>query len=414
MRVAIIGGGASGLITAYLLRQQHATVVFEQAPVLGGHIRTINGNVRGHNIDDHVVVENGVVGFDLTTYPTFRKLAAELELELTSYAIHLGLFYPNGHYLLMPSDYQRSFDSPWERLRNFGRLLRAYPSTRSLLREINALTKSDLEHRATSDFIPDSDDPGHKIMLACFMLAFSVPYSRVGDIPAEISVAYMQGEYPANWYFLKSGAYSYIEKMIGLMPEGHVRRCSAGVESVTRSDRGVFVKAQGSDAEHFDAVVFATTPGRVLTILADPTDTERRRFGAWSCNEFKTVAHKDPGLYQSYRTATRSPCDYFMLRDERRFGYNTYINHGYGYDREVPYSFAYNLEHEIAADKIIHTAHHTTPDYTVEAFRYRKEIIATNGENDTFYVGAWMGNALHEGAAQSANDVSALLGGHVL
>jgi predicted NAD/FAD-binding protein len=80
----------------------------------------------------------------------------------------------------------------------------------------------------------------------------------------------------------------------------------------------------------------------------------------------------------------------------------------------VPYSFAYNLEHEIAADKIIHTAHHTTPDYTVEAFRYRKEIIATNGENDTFYVGAWMGNALHEGAAQSANDVSALLGGHVL
>ncbi len=34
MRVAIVGGGASGLITAYLLRDQHATVVFEQAPVL--------------------------------------------------------------------------------------------------------------------------------------------------------------------------------------------------------------------------------------------------------------------------------------------------------------------------------------------------------------------------------------------
>ena len=37
MRIAVIGGGASGMATAYLLdKQGHHVTVFERQPILGG------------------------------------------------------------------------------------------------------------------------------------------------------------------------------------------------------------------------------------------------------------------------------------------------------------------------------------------------------------------------------------------
>jgi glycine/D-amino acid oxidase-like deaminating enzyme len=47
MKIAVIGGGASGLVSAYLLdKQGHHVSVFERQPMLGGHIRTLNKNVK--------------------------------------------------------------------------------------------------------------------------------------------------------------------------------------------------------------------------------------------------------------------------------------------------------------------------------------------------------------------------------
>ena len=40
-RVAIVGGGASGLLTAWMLQDQHEVVVFEADARLGGHVRTV-------------------------------------------------------------------------------------------------------------------------------------------------------------------------------------------------------------------------------------------------------------------------------------------------------------------------------------------------------------------------------------
>ena len=64
MRIAIIGGGASGMVTAYLLDQQgHHVTVFERQPMLGGHIRTLNKNVFPNQSNCNQVLENGVLEF---------------------------------------------------------------------------------------------------------------------------------------------------------------------------------------------------------------------------------------------------------------------------------------------------------------------------------------------------------------
>ena len=47
--------------------------------------------------------------------------------------------------------------------------------------------------------------------------------------------------------------------------------------------------------------------------------------------------------------------------------------------------------------------------YTTESFRYRSEIVDTNGENNTYYAGSYLGDGLHEGAIASARQVAQLV-----
>ena len=275
MKIAIIGGGASGLITSYLLRNVHQTTVFEASPILGGHIRTLNRNVTDVNLEPGVVAENGVLGFDLTAYPTFGRLAARLNLELEPYVMHSGLFYDDGSFWVTPSPYQKITDSRRQRLMNLLRLLPLWSRRKRLIASLDAVAPRISTVGPPPRSSPSWMNPAIKLCLHVSCSRFRCPSRKVGEMPAELTIGYMQGGRLPNWYFLRGGVYSYIETMLARMPAGHQRLCNAPVESVTRDDSGVLVRARGQAVQAFDKVVFATDPGQVLKILADATDVEK-------------------------------------------------------------------------------------------------------------------------------------------
>jgi uncharacterized protein len=155
-------------------------------------------------------------------------------------------------------------------------------------------------------------------------------------------------------------------------------------------------------------VVFATPPDQVLPLLADSRPDEVSRFQAWQPNYVTTILHRDRQLYEPYGIQQGSEFDFFQTKGG--WGYNAYLNQLCGISSNQAYSLAFNLKDAIAAEKIIHVQQHHTPLYTVDAFRYRNEVIATNGENQTYYVGAYLGDGLHEGAVTSAMKVAAAIG----
>ena len=71
MKIAVIGGGASGVIAAYLLSCVHEVHVFEAENHLGGNIKTVNGNVSGKGLPCDIKIENGVLGFHEATNPKY-------------------------------------------------------------------------------------------------------------------------------------------------------------------------------------------------------------------------------------------------------------------------------------------------------------------------------------------------------
>ena len=103
MRIAIIGGGASGLMTAWLLQGHHQVDLYEKQTWLGGNVRTLGRNVAVASMPEGVVLENGVTGFHKASNHNFLRLLQQLDVPVFEFYPRTGIFFGNGPPLLFPS-----------------------------------------------------------------------------------------------------------------------------------------------------------------------------------------------------------------------------------------------------------------------------------------------------------------------
>jgi predicted NAD/FAD-binding protein len=74
MRIAVIGSGISGMVSAHLLSQEHDIVMYEANDYIGGHTNTVDISVDGVSYP----VDTGFIVFNEKTYPNFIKLMRSL------------------------------------------------------------------------------------------------------------------------------------------------------------------------------------------------------------------------------------------------------------------------------------------------------------------------------------------------
>ena len=74
-RVAVLGGGISGLAAAYLLAPHHEVTLFEAAPRLGGHARTVMAGLNGDQ-----PVDTGFIVFNYANYPHLTRMFQDLDV----------------------------------------------------------------------------------------------------------------------------------------------------------------------------------------------------------------------------------------------------------------------------------------------------------------------------------------------
>ena len=79
LRIAVIGGGISGLSTALALHGHARVTLFEAEPRLGGHARTVIAGRRGDQ-----PVDTGFIVFNHATYPHLGWLFRELDVPVVA------------------------------------------------------------------------------------------------------------------------------------------------------------------------------------------------------------------------------------------------------------------------------------------------------------------------------------------
>jgi len=174
-----------------------------------------------------------------------------------------------------------------------------------------------------------------------------------------------------------------------------------------------WVSLRGGSWDYLGRIVESLAPpDQTLALLEDPTEAERRRFAAWRANHIHTLVHHDRSVYSRRGLELMTEFD-VIETGPGKGGYNCYLNAlcGVPENEERAFGLAFGIDSWIDPVKVVLRQEHHTPDYTVESQRWHHEVSATNGENHTFHVGAWLGDGLQEGAVTSAVAVSQLLGG---
>ncbi|MEO1406078.1 MAG: FAD-dependent oxidoreductase, partial [Pseudomonadota bacterium] len=325
MRIAIIGGGASGLCAAYKLQDAHEVHLFEKRDRLGGNISTLNGNVSASSSSPPVRIEAGVLGFHQASYPTVHRFFDELGVERTTKRPTSALFLDNA---FLPSD-----PSKLATMSALPRLL-TQPGQLKHLIEMRGSYRDTFRRVVRREGLPDlalealtgDDSALNSFVRSLAALAFSTSGNQSGALPASMVGPYLNATRYPEWTALKGGVWSYIEKLL----DKKKFRLSTGVQnvSVTRSAGGVTVQAEGERLS-FNEVIIATTPGQVLNIIKDPNERERRLFETWSDHSFATKVHTSDAVYGSMRKLPRTPMDLFVDSKSGAFGYNTYMNEFY-------------------------------------------------------------------------------------
>ena len=414
MRVAIVGGGASGLSAAWSLDPVHEVTLFEREPILGGHIRTLGGNVACGRLPPGVHLDAGVIEFDRMNFTAFH---AFMDASGVPYDEPEGVgttcFYAaDGRVLRTPYASQAEHGEVAKRAVDFVRVLPSMLRLRRFLREVDPLGEDDLATLPVGPLLGHGDFGVW--VRSLLMYAYSVPYDEVSSLSAALAVPMLrQFLKPNRWTRIVGGVSRYVDRVASLL-RGSIR-LSARIRRIMREESSVRIAHEDGSEERFDAVVLALPPHRVLPLLGDPSATERDVLGAFEGGTATTLVHTDLGPYQRRNAHHFTEFDLFELPGGGH-GYNAYLNRLAGLTTVGPphYSLAFGLEDEIDEATIVHRQRHDVAFYSTDALQRRAELVRVNGERRTYFAGAFLRDGLHEGAIRSGFAVGAMLGGRIV
>lgn len=416
-RIAVIGGGISGLAAAWLMSQTHRVTLYEAEPRLGGHARTRIAGKRGDQ-----PVDTGFIVFNFANYPNLTRLFERLGVPITKSNMSFGASFDGGR-----NEYAlNSFDSIFATRRNA-----LDPRFLRMIRDIlhfnkNGLAVAQADPALSIGGLLDRLGTGawfrERYLLPFSGAIWSTPTQKILDFPAHAMMDFFRNhallgyEGQHQWYTVQGGSIEYVRRL-----EAHLARVGVNlrtgtpVQSVTRGPLGVSVKAHGAAAETFDEVIFATHSDISLALLGDPSPRERAALSAVKYQANDAVLHCDTSFMPERRKCWASwVYKERGAQDRERISLSYWMNSLQPIPQDDPMFVTLNANHPVREDKIYdtYTFHH--PVYDAAALAAQAEIRSFNGLNRTWFCGAWMRNGFHEDGFASAVDIAKAMNAQTL
>ena len=402
MKIAIVGGGISGLTTAHLLCGEHEITLFEANDYPGGHTNTLDVTHEGTGY----AVDTGFIVFNERTYPNFITLLERLGvasqpsvMSFSAVCETTGLQYCATNLDTLFAQRKNLFSLPFWRM----------------ILEIFRFNRSSAELYGSSDLSLTLGDylraHGYsplfieKFLIPMGAAVWSADPAQFLAFPAAAFVRFFTNHGMLNvldqpaWRVVTGGSRQYVAPLI--RPFRDRIRLSTPVERVQRLGDRVTVTPRGSEPEEFDHVVLACHSDQALALLADPSDAERELLGAIPYQKNDTVLHTDSRLLPSLPKVRAS---WNCLLPRRQLGsvvLTYWMNLLQSIKAPVDFCVTLNSPEAINPDAIIRSLVYHHPAYSTAAFAAQKRWGEISGVNRTSYCGAYWGWGFHEDGVKS-------------
>ena len=410
-KIAIIGGGISGLGAAYGLADADNVTVFEAEHRLGGHARTV---MAGRNGD--VPVDTGFIVFNRPNYPELTRLFDALDVPIKPSDMSFAASIDNGRieYGLRPgallAQRRNAFRPGFLRMLN--------DILKFNKQAVRAAADPDLTLRALMDELRLGEWFRRYYLLPLAGAIWSTAPERILDFPARSLTqffdnhALLSARHQHQWMTVDGGSREYVNRLTAHLRKRQVDlRVNAPVQQVVRDAAGVMITPLGGVAERFDQVIFACHSDQALAMMAAPSADERRILGAMRYQKNSAILHADvaqmpkrQGCWSSWNYRARMDGD-----EGRAIGVTYWMNRLQGIDAAEPLFVTLNTDVPVNEALIYDQAEFMHPVFDAAAIAAQAEMPKLQGANHSYFAGAYMKHGFHEDGLASGLAAAAAL-----
>jgi predicted NAD/FAD-binding protein len=395
MRIAVVGGGVSGLVAARLLSRRHDVTVFESAAYAGGHTNTVDVNHLG----ERHAIDTGFIVFNHKTYPSFTRLLDDLRVPTQETSMSFSVrsdsdgFEYNG----------TSINSLFAQRRNL-----LVPSFHGMVRDILAFNRNGTAQAAA---MPDATVRGFlaahtygarfrdHYLLPMGSSIWSCPPPTFLEFPMRFVMDFfnnhgmLQVHGRPTWRVVCGGSRRYVEALI--RPFQQNIRLNTAVRAVKRTTSGAIVSTDAG-ADHFDEVVIAAHSDQALAMLDDASPLERELLRSFPYQPNEAVLHTDTRVLPRRRLAWAA----------------------WNYDTSGMLTYNMNILQRLESQHVFNVSLNSTssirPECVLARFDYHHPVFTTKRDwaqaqhtsvirtNHTSFCGAYWGYGFHEDGVASA------------
>lgn len=415
LRIAVVGGGVSGLFAARLLAARHQVVLFEAADYVGGHACTLPIQIDGKTHP----VDIGFMVFNDRTYPIFCRFLQEWEIPVRSSDMSFsvscartGIEFQGSGWSGLFAKWTNAINPRFYRLLagviHFNRVVNREMSDTTWLRAgpDESLAEFIRRQRLTDDF-------RDLYLLPMASAIWSAQQCDVLKMPARFLLQFFhnhgltQLRNRPQWCTIEGGAQRYVQHMIsdGLFD----CRLRCPVELIERDGQVVSVHAEGRRSV-FDRVVLGLHADQALNLLQDASDDEQVLLRSFRYQDNNVVLHTDSGQMPQSRAAWAS-WNYRVSPESGQGPTVTYwLNSLQGHSTRMPLFVTLNPPQNIASQHVLRQMTLRHPVFSRETWSAQRSLEKIQGYRNTFYCGAYWGNGFHEDGVRSAVAVAKQLG----
>ncbi len=408
MKIAILGAGISGLSSAYLLSQKHEVDLYEKEGRLGGHARTTMVEEEGKRFG----VDTGFLVFNHETYPLLTKLFEQLDVKIENSDMSFGFWDEasntayNGQSLGGLFFQKKNLFSPSH-----------YKMIQDIIR-FNKTANEDIDTNSSTldvglgEYLASySDVFKERYLMPMGAAIWSTPSDKMNEFPARTFVQFFKNhgllgvKTQHQWLTVSGGSKHYVEK-IEAKVSGKVILNSDVIRIKRHADGVSLIHEDGSQSQ-YDKVIMAMHAPQALEMLEDATGQETEILSAFAYKENEALLHNDKNaLYPDKRIY--AAWNYKTGGKENAVTLSYWINTLQNLQCKKEYFVSLNETAQL--EDVIEKISYEHPQFDGKAIMMQSRRGEINGENHTYFAGAYWRYGFHEDGLWSANTIAQSFG----
>ncbi len=408
-RIAIVGSGISGLSAAHHLLGAADITLFEAGDYFGGHTHTVDVTLPTPTGMQTHGVDTGFLVYNERTYPGLIALFEELQVETVKSDMSFSVQVPhkngqgalewNGANLNTVFAQRSNLFKP-----SFLNMLRDVVRFNTLATELAERNQDHELAQPLSGFLFShkfSDAFRDWYLLPMLGCIWSCPTDQMLKFPVATMIRFchnhglIQVNNRPQWYTVAGGARHYVEKILASIPD---KRLNTPVQRIVRDAHSVSLQTHAG-FERFDQVILASHADQSLAMLAEPSAQERATLGAIRYHPNRAVLHTDTSVMPQKKLAWAA-WNYERAAHDSTESTRVCLHYWLNLLQPLPFSqdviVSLNPVREIDPAHVIGEYDYAHPVFDLPAIQAQAQMQQLQGQQHTWFAGAWMGYGFHE------------------